>query len=375
MNAKYVFIVVSMVTATAALWLAVALPWWRRSCEAHFLEVAKEHEHLVQAICDYHAEHGMRPERLEDLVPEYVAKVPDSRYLTYCEACLTIFTGLPHTGVSYMWDGPYRGWLVGGDFGNHPLALPMVTARRQGVSGDDLVNARLSEYDRRIARSSANLVHWTGKISYLLSLDRRNEALAECKTAATEHPDWWRAQMGLAVLAPKSESNTAEERFRCWVDAHPAFIHYWYLARYYRDLGRPRDALAALWKGVDYPLEDVDADAGWVPHVFARDAASFACAQNEPELVLAIVRMWSSPRGTYAYRENDLDAFSAAAKLTLGRFDEAQTDLARAIETARVRPLRAENLRQLERAIRLRDRAFVYDLGEEREWQLFPQVD
>lgn len=42
---------------------------------------------------------------------------------------------------------------------------------------------------------------------------------------------------------------------------------------------------------------------------------------------------------------------------------------------ARVRPLRANNLHHLERAIRLRDRAFVYDPGEGREWQLFPQVE
>jgi hypothetical protein len=179
--------------------------------------------------------------------------------------------------------------------------------------------------------------------------------------------------MGLATFAPPEESKAAETRFRSWVEQHPTFIHYWYLARYYQDLGRTSDALAALGDGTRFPLDNEDPDALWVPDGFVFDAAVFACKHKAPELLLAITEMWSSNLNVYLNRKAEIPAFRAAAKLTLGRFKEAREDMDLVLAVDHYRAGWAGNLQQLDSAIRREDRSFVYDPGDlYSEWSLFP---
>ena len=172
------------------------------------------------------------------------------------------------------------------------------------------------------------------------------------------------------------EEDAAESSLREWVEESPGFVHYWYLAHFYRTEGRVDDALEALRQGTRYPLEAVDSDATWVPHAFAFDAATFACKHERPELVLAITDMWSSPRGVYDYESPDLPAFRAAALLALGRIDEARAQAAKVTRTSQERAIWAGNLEALNSAIRRNDRSFVYDPGIPYDgffdWSLFP---
>jgi tetratricopeptide (TPR) repeat protein len=346
----------------------------RALLRAHESRVAERHQHVAQAICDFRARHGLLPDTLEELVPAHLPALP-APTARYSKGLLTINAGFPGVYVSYWFSGEREGW-----FGSGPLPVPKVTPSVAPASGDALVRARLAAYDRRVALSPEAVRHRTDKIAYLVSLGRAQDAYSECRAAAAALPGWWRPQMGLAALAPPAESGEAEARFRSWVDRHPAFIHYWYLARYYRDRGRTGDSLAALRQGAKHPLEGVDPDAGWVPRAFAFNAAAYACERGEPGLVLAITDSWASVRGVYksASPDPDLPAFRAAALLALGRFDEARRAADAVLATSRERRIWAGNLDRLDAAIRREDRSFVYDPGDtcrDSAWSLFPPAE
>jgi hypothetical protein len=180
--------------------------------------------------------------------------------------------------------------------------------------------------------------------------------------------------MALVVLADVDERKQAEPQFRKWVQAHPAFIHWWYLSRYYRDLGRDSDAVAALHSAVKYPLENVDEDETWVPAAFAFDAASYAYRQKQFGLVLDIARVWSSPRGVCNYFDDDIYAFRAAAELALGQFATAKIDADKVVKAASEHAIWAGHLAELQQAANIQDRSFVYDPGSScgGDWSLFP---
>ena len=134
----------------------------------------------------------------------------------------------------------------------------------------------------------------------LLSLNRTFQALAACGAAAQAFPTWWRPRTALAELADANSRPQAESDFRKWAQDNPAFIHWWYLCRYYRDQrDRDDDAIAALQLAVKYPLENIDRDEVMVPAGFAFDAASYAYRQRQYDLVLDIARIWSTLHGIY----------------------------------------------------------------------------
>jgi predicted Zn-dependent protease len=231
----------------------------------------------------------------------------------------------------------------------------------------------LEYYDHRISAEPTVRANYTVKITYLLSQHKTSDALGACKVAAQVFPGWWRPQMALVVLADPDAQKQAEPQFRKWVEAHPAFIHWWYLSRYYRDLGRDNDAAAALRNAIKYPLEMVDQDETWVPQAFAFDAASYAYRQKRYKLVLNIARVWSSPRGIYNYFDDDIYAFRAAAELALGQFADAKTDADKVVAAASKNAIWAEHLSELQQAANAKNQAFVYEPGDPcGDWTLFP---
>jgi hypothetical protein len=123
----------------------------------------------------------------------------------------------------------------------------------------------------------------------------------------------------------------------------------------------------------------VDDDATKVPHGFAFDAATFACKQEEPELVLALCEAWARPRGVYDYQSPNLPAFRAAAFLALGRFSEAKAEVSKVLAESQENAIWAGNLHALESAIDRNDRSFVYDPGLPyqgfMEWSPFPRPE
>ncbi len=350
---------------------------WTLPTTAEFAEVALKHQDLVRAIYDYKAEHGVLPEELKDLIPGYLPSVPDAP-LFFNGASLRIPTNLFRTDVYYRF-GDEEGWYVGGEYGNGPLPAPNPSPTRPALTGDALIVARLTEYDRRIALDRGEMTYhvcrnYTQKIAYLLSLDRKSDALSACRAAANAFPDWWRPRMVAAMLAGKDSGAQPEQMFRTWVEQHPTFIHYWHLCYYYRSRDRHDDAVAALREAVKHSLADADLDGGWVPDAYAFNAAAYACERRQPELVLEITWLWEKPRGVYNYHNENLNVFRAAAELTLGEFDEAAADLNR---VPKLGCRWAGNIEQLCRAVTAKDRAFVYDPGRCccSDWTLLPRPE
>jgi tetratricopeptide (TPR) repeat protein len=323
---------------------------------------AEKNVKVVQAICNYRAENGMLPYSLDDLVPQFLDKVPDDHRLRW--QLRWLFVG---PKLLYSFDKDNGGWAP-------HLTLPKVMPTHAVPGGDALVQAHLAEYDRRIATSPTNIDHYTDKIVYLISINRRTEARATCKTAARAFPESWRPLMGLAMFAESKDLAQAEAQLRSFFEKHPAFIRYWCLSRYYRNLGRHRDAIDALRLAVKQPLENIEDEGVFVPNAYAFDAAKYAYEQHEYELVIDITKVWSSPRGTFSNPGADFYAFRAAAELALGRLDEAREH----VKSARS-ALWANNLQGLARAVGAGDRSFIYDPGDDLvntdNWKLFPSSE
>jgi hypothetical protein len=250
--------------------------------------------------------------------------------------------------------------------------LPAFT--RPANPTDDPRQARLLEYlDHRIAADPTSKRNYTEKIGYLLSLKRTADALVACQAAARAFPNWWRPQVTLVMLADPGSRPGAEASFHKWVQDNPAFIHWWYLCRYYRDRGRHDDAVAALKQAVKYSLEGVDEDATWVPAAFAFDATDFAYRQKQYGLVLEIARVWGHPRGVYNYFDDDIYAFRAAAELKLGQVAAARADADRVVKAASEHAIWAGHLAELQQAVMAGDQNFEYEPGNlPSEWSLSP---
>lgn len=343
---------------------------------SEFVALARKNQYIVQAAYDYRAERGMWPQDFADLIPDYLTERPAGPLTVLGNQTLSVHADAPHTGLCYSFRAGEEGWSAVGDFGAGPLPMPTVASTRPAVTGDALVRARLAEYDRRIARDRPDAAHfvrlnYARKVAYLVSLGRQADALDACRAACRAVPDWWRPQMLAAVLAPPDEAPRAQAEFRAWVAAHPTFIHYWYLCRFYRDRGRHDEAVAALRQGVTQSLADADPDGEWVPDAHAFDAAGYACQRGQPELVLQVAALWEQPREVYTYHNDNLHAFRAAAELALGRPDEAKADLDAVVAAGKSHGLWAGNLDRLARAVAAQDRTFVYDPGKlPSDWTL-----
>src|SRR4051794_35315847 len=92
----------------------------------HHTRLARSHQYIAQAVCDYKADHGLYPHELKDLVPTYLPTVPTT---PYSNNVLYVPTGLPHTYVTYAF-GRGEGWHSGGDFGVGALPVPNVVPSR-----------------------------------------------------------------------------------------------------------------------------------------------------------------------------------------------------------------------------------------------------
>ena len=173
---------------------------------------AEQNLRVVQAICDYRAEKGMLPYSLDDLVPQYLEEIPEDHRLRWEVRRLFL-----HSRLLYRFDKDDGGWAS-------TVTLPKVVPTRPALSGDALIQARLAEYDRRIAKAPAEMQHYIDKIAYLISINRPTEARAGCEAAATAFPESWRPLMGLAVLAEPSDVAKAEVRLRaCPTRIPPSF--------------------------------------------------------------------------------------------------------------------------------------------------------
>jgi hypothetical protein len=352
-----------------AMLLIVGFMWYLVSRQREKdVKTARDHKEVVEAIYNFRAARGWMPESLEDVVPEFLPKRPQSwRIELFCGLLSIPHDFPPGTNLVYTFLKEDEGWNVRG--------IPKLGPTRAELTGQELERARIKELDRRIAAKPNNLKYRTQKIAYLVIIGRDQDAVKECEAAATKAPHWWRAQYGMALLARREHAAAAEKRFREWVAAHPTFINYWYLAKYFRERKRPDDALTALREGAKHPVADANADAAWAVELFPYEAAIFSCQHREHRLTLEITRTWATyEQGSYANSPLDYLAFRAAANLGLGNLEAARSDAALAVEWSRTRfgkPYRiiyAGNLTELQQAIERGDRTYVYRPGPNADW-------
>jgi hypothetical protein len=101
--------------------------------EREYVAKAKVYVPVVQAIYDYKADHGSMPAKLQDLVPAYIASIPDPTEIAqYDEVGLIIRAYAPHTEILYNFAPDHEGWSAGGDFGTGPLPLPKLSSNHVG---------------------------------------------------------------------------------------------------------------------------------------------------------------------------------------------------------------------------------------------------
>ncbi|MEZ5942458.1 MAG: hypothetical protein R3C18_13775 [Planctomycetaceae bacterium] len=335
--------------------------------------IADEYEHIVQAVADYHAETGLFPSNGEDLATRSGIEIPDNVAVSsYGDVAIM---GEP-VRVSYLFFAPpSEGWHC--SYGR--LSLPLVESQHDPVSGEARLEAALAEYDRRIEHYVDDQWQRSAKMALLADAGRTEQLFDECLRAREEYPDWWRGQLGAALFAPDDQRDAAEGSLVEWCKRSPGFIHYWYLAWYYRQVDQPENALEALSQAAKNPLEQLEKDAGRVPNWFAFDAVTYAGQHENPELVLALCEQWSHPQGIYTSVSRDIPAFRAAALLRLGRFEEAEKECDIVLAQSADRRLKAGNLNALAQAIADKDKTFVYDpgipYGEPKEFSPFPDPE
>ncbi|MCB9952536.1 MAG: hypothetical protein H6824_16305 [Planctomycetaceae bacterium] len=318
--------------------------------------IAQEYEPIVQAVADFHAETGIYPQDANDLAERDGITIPENVIIS-SYGLISIYGEAVH--VSYWFSETSDGWSC--SFGR--LSYPPVKPSRKVVTGEARLLAALAEYDRRIEFYKDDKQHRSAKMSLLRSAGRDAEVYEECQRAKEMYPDWCLAHLGAALYATEEQRPGAEEDLKQWCDEHPAFIHYWYLAWYYRESDQIPNALDALAKTKGCPLEHIDNDETWVPSAFAFDAATFACSQSQPELLLSLCETWSNPQGTYSHASSDIPVFRTAALIQLGQFEEAKAEYRTAFEERGKRSGWAKNMDALGQAISKQDRTFIYDPG------------
>src|ERR1035438_53100 len=63
---------------------------------------------IVQATCDYRGDHGLLPEKMEDMIPAYLPKLPDREWQwDLYMAQLVRRGGQPHSYMRYHFVGAY----------------------------------------------------------------------------------------------------------------------------------------------------------------------------------------------------------------------------------------------------------------------------
>jgi hypothetical protein len=349
--------------------------------DAEFEAIAKNGQPIAQAICDYRSEHGLLPLVLSDVVPTYLPKASESGW-RFDDALLRHNAGIPRSDVSLAFVGE-EGWTVWGEgINRHRLNVVGPVSQKTALTGEALFAAQLAEYERRISHHPDNSYYnsrikeyYGDKICFLGLAKRQNLLRTECERDTEKFPDWWLPQV---ALAESDELNTAtEKQFVAWVRQHETFANYWYLARYYRDKGDNRAALAALDQAATSPYEQYPDWARWSGIGFAFDAAQFSYENSNYDLTIKLCQHCEPIPGSW--EGCTLLEFVAAAELKQMQFEPAITNAQRVVDIAKQHPMQVEidvgNLSKLLEAAKAHDTNFEYQPHETEnpqwEWSLF----
>jgi hypothetical protein len=150
------------------------------------------------------------------------------------------------------------------------------------------------------------------KIIFLLIYNRDAARLATEKAAADFPENWW-PEMMLAILdANGSTRDKAHARFKQWVEDHPHFVHYFFLAFYENAIGLVDDAGISIEKTANQTIRNLRTDF-WIIEPRARQAALLALKLKKLDAALTISSNLEKKQFK-DYRDQELVALIQAAQ-------------------------------------------------------------
>ncbi len=349
-----------------SLFLVVTTPWGKWFGKLpDYAGVIAEGDPIVGAIDGFHAERGLWPEYLEDLVPGYLAKAPGQRWYyerDHGAPTLSVATEARRTHVGYELGRESSGWRVFGETDNRVLRsdVGVASTHPATMAKDKLVEEELAELDRRIAREPTWVEHWRGKVSLLRWLGRVEEAREVVGKAEKELPEYFWPALAEGELRGGAEGVAA---FAEWVKSRPSLPHFYYLSVLEREMGKDVEALKAMEEALGCPNElgALGDDTEVLPFYFW-DMARFALEKGDDDLVVRLTTAWEKSQKGVEGSDGSYLALRAAAENHLGKGKEALADLD--LLAGRKGAIWAKNVAGLREAVQRGESTFRYAPGE-----------
>jgi len=323
---------------------------------------------IVTAIHAFEQAHGLWPQSLSELVPEYLATKPEAAW-TYtwnidgdCVLKTTVggqsrARGRRPVLLAYVFGGEDQGWFVNMS-GAYVQLSGAPPAPPSNVSEDEQVRRAVAEFDRRIARAPNDLVQYKAKVSYLYDRNRLDEARAAAIAWATAMPRIFQPRNALADIERKRRAGLARfERSENWAkQAHATYAAWWL----FNDPHSNSEHYDRWGDAIRLPFA-ADQGEWYIAEAAAYDAALSAYEQGNFQQTVTVCNRWEAEaRQRAGACDESYLVFRAAAKLALGEVEAARIDLAEAPKQNKEGRVSADHLEALRAAIESSDRAFRY---------------
>jgi hypothetical protein len=152
----------------------------------------------------------------------------------------------------------------------------------------------LAEYDSRIKASPNDMELYKEKLNLLLQLDR-SQVRPACTNYINLAPDHWWPRLTLALLdAGSGNFNDASTNLVRFVESHPSYSSYIYLAYFYQVTDKPDAAAKAVEKAISYPVVDLKDDQintecrGYSAGVYLFQAGKYATVVKLCDVLLPV---------------------------------------------------------------------------------------
>ena len=307
-----------------------------------FTALARPVVPVVEAIDRYQYDHGLPPEDLALLVPDYLVEIPsfDCGPLRYNAQhlwtgyTLSLDTGWNYANVSFN-RAPQRSsspnrWCLEMYEGWEELELPVPALPEPKRTSAEVHALQLEECSARVARHPHQLWAYRQHFALLWHLDRKVEALrvtdlARAQLSGRRWPQVAWALQHAFLHSPRE----AELALLSWLEGRENYANLCYLALFYHDIDQPERAAKVLARLSAMPPAD-DGDENTSDRGLVNDIVQIAYQIGRDDLVLAICR----PHLKKYWIGESLLAIHAASELRLGRVEAARATFARAMEEA-----------------------------------------
>ncbi len=330
---------------------------------------ARRGQRIVAAIYQFKEDVGLWPQRLEDLVPDYLSAKPPAywqyNWFPHGQWSLTCLGGLPHTALRFRYGEGSGEWFVTDGDWDEPLKAGFTEPKPRPADPAERNRRVLFELGARIPREPKMLWHRQALIVHLVRQGKFREARGVCEACPQPLPeDWWPQKgwwppLALAIIDAKcGQQAEAEKRLRAWADEKGEFGYHFLLAYYQELTGLPGRARETLLAAARLPMRDfprATREMDWR----AWEATHRLYREGDFEVTLAICKRWEEYRGWRDPMDPSYLTYRAASLLALGRFAEADEAMA-AVLAVGLAIKWANNTEALGEAVKRRDRAFRY---------------